>query len=84
MGMVLLKFLPCKLVDKICLASSKVKYGSLSPYGLRRPGKGPFYIRAAGGRSPTIDVGCLQKIKTGEIDVSTHYFFLLVSKFQFV
>ncbi|KAL5571876.1 hypothetical protein UlMin_021473 [Ulmus minor] len=69
MGMVMLKFLPVKLVDLMALISEKLKFGDLTKYGFQRPGQGPFLIKHLTGRSPTIDVGCIDKIKTGQIKV---------------
>ena len=69
MGMVMLKFLPVKLVDMMTLLSGKLKFGDLSKYGFHRPKQGPFLIKQLTGRSPTIDVGCIDKIKIGQIKV---------------
>ncbi|OMO78823.1 Pyridine nucleotide-disulfide oxidoreductase, class-II [Corchorus olitorius] len=69
MGMVMLKYLPCKVVDNISVMLSKVKYGNVSKYGLKRPKRGPFYLKATTGQSPVIDVGTIGKIKKGEIQV---------------
>ncbi|KAJ6352654.1 hypothetical protein OIU76_001811 [Salix suchowensis] len=55
------------LVDFIAITASKINFGDISKYGIQRPTEGPFYIKATTGRSPTIDVGAVQKIKTGEI-----------------
>ncbi|KAB2603653.1 indole-3-pyruvate monooxygenase YUCCA10 [Pyrus ussuriensis x Pyrus communis] len=68
-GMVLLKFIPLKIVDKVVVRLGKLKYGNLSKFGIRRPKEGPFYLKATKGRSATIDVGCIKKIKTAEIKV---------------
>ncbi|KAG5245998.1 indole-3-pyruvate monooxygenase YUCCA [Salix suchowensis] len=69
LGMCLLKYLPCRVVDFIAITASKINFGDISKYGIQRPTEGPFYIKATTGRSPTIDVGAVQKIKTGEIQV---------------
>ncbi|EEF42039.1 probable indole-3-pyruvate monooxygenase YUCCA11 [Ricinus communis] len=69
LGMNLLNFLPCDLVDSVAVMLSKLKYGDISNYGLQRPTEGPFYLKAKTGRSPTIDVGTMDKIKNGEIKV---------------
>ncbi|XP_062076192.1 probable indole-3-pyruvate monooxygenase YUCCA11 [Humulus lupulus] len=68
-AMLLLHFLPLKLVDKMVVAYSKLKHGKLSKWGLPTPKNGPFFLKATTGRTPTIDVGCVDKIKTGEIKV---------------
>ncbi|KAL2232311.1 UNVERIFIED_CONTAM: putative indole-3-pyruvate monooxygenase YUCCA11 [Sesamum indicum] len=70
LGMELLKYLPLELVDNIVLMLSKIKYGNnLSDYGIQRPGKGPFFLKRATGRSPVIDVGTVSKIRAGELEV---------------
>ncbi|PON36436.1 Dimethylaniline monooxygenase, N-oxide-forming [Parasponia andersonii] len=69
LGMFLLKFLPIKLVDIIVSALGRLTYGDMSEYGLRKPIKGPFFLKVTTGRSPTIDVGSVPKIKSGEIKV---------------
>ncbi|KAJ4700846.1 Flavin-containing monooxygenase [Melia azedarach] len=69
LGMLLLKFLPCKLVDFITVMLSKMKFGNGLNYSLKRPKSGPFYHKAITGRSPTIDVGAMDKIRAGEIQV---------------
>ncbi|KAL5550662.1 hypothetical protein UlMin_000838 [Ulmus minor] len=69
MGMVMLKFLPVKLVDMMTLLAGKLKFGDLSKYGFHWPKQGPFLIKQLTGRSPTIDVGCIDKIKIGQIKV---------------
>lgn len=74
LGMFLLRFgLPLKLVDTIALALGRLVYGDVSEYGLRRPTKGPFFLKATTGRSPTIDVGSVPKIKSGEMKVCITY-----------
>ncbi|CAA3018127.1 probable indole-3-pyruvate monooxygenase YUCCA11, partial [Olea europaea subsp. europaea] len=59
----LLKFVPCDLVDDIILTLSKFKNGNYSDCGLQRPSKGPLYLKRITGRSPVIDVGTLDKSK---------------------
>ncbi|GMI93043.1 hypothetical protein like AT1G21430 [Hibiscus trionum] len=68
-AMIMLQYLPGKVVDKITVAISKLKYGKLSKYGIRRPREGPFHLKAKTGRSAVIDVGTISKIKAGEIKV---------------
>ncbi|XP_062075286.1 probable indole-3-pyruvate monooxygenase YUCCA11 [Humulus lupulus] len=69
LGMFLLKFLPIKFVDTIVLALGRLKHGNVSEYGLQTPTKGPFFLKVKTGRSPTIDVGSVARIKSGEIKV---------------
>lgn len=75
LGMLLVRFLPINVVDFIVIFLSKLIYGKFSQYGLRRQTKGPFYLKFVTGRTPTIDVGAMKKIKKGEIKVTTktHY-----------
>ncbi|CAJ1974332.1 unnamed protein product [Sphenostylis stenocarpa] len=68
-GMTLLKYFKMESVDKLMLLMSKLKYGDMSQYGLVRPKEGPFVLKKKGGTTPTIDVGCVGRIKKGEIKV---------------
>ncbi|PON32036.1 Pyridine nucleotide-disulfide oxidoreductase, class-II [Parasponia andersonii] len=68
-AMFLLQFFPVKLIDIMAVALGKLKYGNLSKFGLPSPKKGPFFLKATTGRSATIDVGCVEKIKAGEVTV---------------
>ncbi|KAK6939969.1 Flavin monooxygenase-like [Dillenia turbinata] len=69
LGMSLLQYLPCKIVDLIILILRRLQFGDLADYGLQQPENGPFYIKAIMGQSPTIDVGAMPKIKTGDIRI---------------
>ncbi|KAF7840100.1 putative indole-3-pyruvate monooxygenase YUCCA10 [Senna tora] len=66
-GMFMLRYFPMKLVDAVTTLMAKLEYGDLSKYGIRRPNKGPFYLKQVTGRSPVIDVGTIAKIKEGAI-----------------
>ena len=68
-GMTLLKYIPRKVVDSFIVFLSKLSYGDLSSYGLPRPSEGPFYLKDLTRSSPIIDVGTIEKIKKGEIQV---------------
>nr|XP_004503045.1 probable indole-3-pyruvate monooxygenase YUCCA10 [Cicer arietinum] len=69
MGMCMLKYLNVETVDKLMVGMSKMKYGDMSKYGLIRPKEGPFAMKNSGKRTPTIDVGCVKKIKKGIVKV---------------
>ncbi|ONK57667.1 uncharacterized protein A4U43_C09F2840 [Asparagus officinalis] len=69
LGMTLVQYLPLKLVDKILIALNCIYYGNLSRYGILRPEIGPLALKALKGRSAVIDVGTVNKIKSGEIQV---------------
>ncbi|KAF7816764.1 putative indole-3-pyruvate monooxygenase YUCCA11 [Senna tora] len=66
-GMHLGKYVGVEMVDRLMIVLSKLKYGDMSKYGLRRPKEGPFFVKAARGRAPTIDVGCVHQIKAGKV-----------------
>lgn len=68
-SMSLLKYLSIKYVDKIAVSLGRLVFGDLSKYGIKQPKEGPFTIKAATGQSPTIDVGCIPKIKQNKIKV---------------
>ncbi|KAL2940602.1 putative indole-3-pyruvate monooxygenase YUCCA10 [Bienertia sinuspersici] len=53
-GMHLLKYLSLSVVDSLVTLASKLKYGNLSKYGIHRPKKGPFLLKATVGRSPVL------------------------------
>ncbi|CAN1143481.1 Probable indole-3-pyruvate monooxygenase YUCCA11 [Linum perenne] len=63
------RHLPINIVDSIIVASSKVKFGDLSKYGIERPKLGPFSYKKKTGRTPTIDTGTVRQIKAGKIKV---------------
>ncbi|KAE8673901.1 putative indole-3-pyruvate monooxygenase YUCCA11 [Hibiscus syriacus] len=63
MAMVMLQYLPVKVVDTITVTASKLKYG------IQRPREGPFHLKQITGRSAVIDVETVSKIKAGEIQV---------------
>ncbi|KAJ4965419.1 hypothetical protein NE237_017268 [Protea cynaroides] len=69
LAMVLDRFLPLYLVDWLVTMLAKLTYGDLSKYGIVRPAKGAFYIKHTTNRSPVIDVGSIQAIKNGDIQV---------------
>ncbi|XP_077224221.1 putative indole-3-pyruvate monooxygenase YUCCA10 [Tasmannia lanceolata] len=69
LGMIMLKYLPLFMVDAFVSMLTNLMYGDMSKYGLIRPTKGPFYLKATTGTSPVIDVGTMNKIKSREIQV---------------
>ena len=66
----MLKHLKVEKVDKVMVLMSKTKYGDMSKYGLSRPKEGPFALKVKGGPTPTIDVGCVERIKKGKVKVA--------------
>ncbi|XP_048138970.1 probable indole-3-pyruvate monooxygenase YUCCA10 isoform X2 [Rhodamnia argentea] len=69
LGLRLMKYFPLHVVDSLLVLLSKLVYGDMSKYGLRRPAEGPFFMKKQYGKYPFIDVGTCQKIKSGEIQV---------------
>ncbi|KAF3781718.1 putative indole-3-pyruvate monooxygenase [Nymphaea thermarum] len=69
MGMQLLNCLPVSSVDPLAIVLGKNMFGNLEKYGITEPQEGPFFLKAATGRSPVLDVGTIDKIKSGEIKV---------------
>lgn len=65
----MLRYLPTQIVDAVITFVAKLQYGDLSKYGIHRPNEGPFYLKEVTGRSPVLDVGTIQKIKDGAIQV---------------
>ncbi|KAE8727604.1 putative indole-3-pyruvate monooxygenase YUCCA10 [Hibiscus syriacus] len=68
-GLILLKYIPVNMVDALLVMLSKLVYGDLTKYGIRRPEEGPLSMKDAYGKYPVLDLGTCQKIKSGEIQV---------------
>ncbi|KAL5783186.1 hypothetical protein ACOSP7_008215 [Xanthoceras sorbifolium] len=68
-AMVLLKWLPLKLVDKFLLLMANSTLGNTGKLGLRRPETGPIELKNVSGKTPVLDVGALSQIKAGKIKV---------------
>uniref|UniRef100_A0A453F4G6 Flavin-containing monooxygenase n=1 Tax=Aegilops tauschii subsp. strangulata TaxID=200361 RepID=A0A453F4G6_AEGTS len=66
-AMALLKWLPVQLVDRFILAAARLTLGNTSRLGLRRPKTGPIELKNLTGRTPVLDVGTLDHIKSGKI-----------------
>lgn len=69
MANLLMKWLPLWLVDKILLIFAWLLLGNLGDYGLERPCLGPIQQKNTVGKTPVLDIGALQRIKSGEIKV---------------
>lgn len=69
LAMLLMKWLPVWLVDEMLLALARLVLGNTDKYGLRRPLAGPLQLKNTLGRTPVLDIGALEKIKSGEIKV---------------
>nr|KYP70767.1 Putative dimethylaniline monooxygenase [N-oxide-forming] 6 [Cajanus cajan] len=61
--------LPLWLVDKILLILAWFVLGNIEKLGLKRPSKGPLELKNTKGKTPVLDIGALEKIRSGEIEV---------------
>ncbi|XP_057782426.1 probable indole-3-pyruvate monooxygenase YUCCA10 isoform X2 [Salvia miltiorrhiza] len=68
MSLVVARYLPMKWVNSVATLMSKIVYGDLTKYGIQRSKQAPFALKET-GKYPVIDVGTLDKIKSGEIKV---------------
>jgi indole-3-pyruvate monooxygenase len=67
--MLLLKWLPIQTVDRFLLIMARLMLGDTSQLGLERPHLGPMELKSVSGKTPVLDVGTLEKIKSGDIKV---------------
>lgn len=73
LSMLLLKWLPIRLVDRLLLVVSRLLLGNTSRLGLDRPKLGPLELKNLSGKTPVLDVGTLAKIKSGDIEVLSFF-----------
>lgn len=69
LAVLLMKWFPLWVVDKILLILGRVILGNLEKYGLKRPLVGPLQLKNTAGKTPVLDIGALKKIRSGEIKV---------------
>ncbi|KAL1550094.1 putative indole-3-pyruvate monooxygenase YUCCA9 [Salvia divinorum] len=69
LAMLLMRWLPLWIVDKIVLFLAWMVLGNMEKYGLRRPSTGPLELKNKYGKTPVLDVGALEKIRSQEIEV---------------
>lgn len=69
LAVLMMAWLPLWLVDKIMLFLSWLVLGSIEKYGLTRPAMGPLELKNKMGKTPVLDIGALDKIKSGDIKV---------------
>ncbi|GMI98675.1 YUCCA 8, cytokinin induced root curling 2 [Hibiscus trionum] len=65
----MMKWLPLWLVDKLMLVLAWLVLGNVEKYGLKRPSIGPLELKNTQGKSPVLDIGALDKIKSADINV---------------
>lgn len=69
LAMMMMKWLPLWLVDKLLLILAWFILGNTDSYGLKRPSIGPLELKNNYGKTPVLDVGALEKIRSGDINV---------------
>ncbi|KAL8227370.1 hypothetical protein R6Q57_017202 [Mikania cordata] len=69
LAMALMKWLPVKIVDKILLILARCTLGNLENYGIKRPLMGPIELKNTKGKTPVLDIGALEKIKSSQIQI---------------
>jgi indole-3-pyruvate monooxygenase len=69
LSMWLLKWLPVHVVDSILLLVARAMLGDTARLGLKRPTFGPLELKSLSGKTPVLDVGTFEKIKSGDIKV---------------
>ncbi|KAL4385695.1 hypothetical protein GQ457_15G014760 [Hibiscus cannabinus] len=65
----MMKWLPLWLVDKLMLILAWLVLGNTEKYGLKRPSTGPLELKNTKGKTPVLDIGALEKIRSGHIHV---------------
>ncbi|XP_019444414.1 PREDICTED: probable indole-3-pyruvate monooxygenase YUCCA8 [Lupinus angustifolius] len=69
LAVLMLKWLPLWLVDKLLLILTWFILGNIEKYGIKRPSKGPLELKNTKGKTPVLDIGTLEKIRSGGINV---------------
>ncbi|GAV57234.1 FMO-like domain-containing protein [Cephalotus follicularis] len=69
LAVLLLRWLPVCLVDKMLLILAWLILGNIEKYGLKRPSTGPLELNNLAGKTPVLDIGTLKKIRSGNIKV---------------
>lgn len=63
------KWMPIWMVDIILVALSSLILGNTEKYGLRRPLIGPLQLKNTERKTPVLDMGAMQKIRSKEIKI---------------
>lgn len=69
LAMIMMKWLPLWLVDKLLLVLAWFILGNTDSYGLKRPSIGPLELKNTHGKTPVLDIGALEKIRSRDIEV---------------
>ncbi|KAI7743598.1 hypothetical protein M8C21_000797, partial [Ambrosia artemisiifolia] len=69
MAVLLMKWLPLWLVDNILLILTWLILGNTQSYGIKRPSLGPLQLKNKHGKTPVLDIGAFERIRSGDIKV---------------
>lgn len=69
LAVMMLKWLPLWFVDKLLLIMAWFILGNMEKHGLKRPSIGPLTLKNTEGKTPVLDIGALEKIRSGDIKV---------------
>ncbi|GLU07846.1 hypothetical protein SLE2022_247860 [Rubroshorea leprosula] len=69
LAVLMMKWLPLWLVDKLLLFLAWLVLGNIEKFGLERPSVGPLELKNTKGKTPVLDIGALEKIRSGDINV---------------
>lgn len=69
LAVLMMQWLPVWLVDKILVILAWFILGNVEKYGLKRPSMGPLELKNVKGKTPVLDIGTLEKIRSGDINV---------------
>ncbi|KAF2307192.1 hypothetical protein GH714_025373 [Hevea brasiliensis] len=69
LAVLLMRWMPLWLVDKLLLILAWILVGNIEKYGLKRPSMGPLQLKNTMGKTPVLDIGALEKIRSGDIKV---------------
>lgn len=64
-----MKWLPLWLVDNLLLILSWLILGNTQKYGIKRPNLGPLQLKNNHGKTPVLDIGAFERIRSGDIKV---------------
>ena len=64
-----MRWLPLWLVDKLLLILAWLVLGNIEKFGLKKPSMGPLELKNTLGKTPVLDIGALEKIRSGDIKV---------------
>ncbi|KAG2719405.1 hypothetical protein I3760_03G264600 [Carya illinoinensis] len=69
LAVLMMKWLPLWLVDKLLLILAWLVLGNIEKYGLKRPAVGPMAYKNTMGKTPVLDIGTLEKVRSRDIKV---------------